>query len=66
LIDQYLVTADILLSGTKIRPTSASCPNFTHENCWAKFGDGSFCENNQCWCDRQIAFKTSDNRCGKY
>ncbi|CAF3000410.1 unnamed protein product [Rotaria socialis] len=64
--NRICTTVDIPLVGTKEPLSANSCTNFTTDNCIAKYGTDSFCENNQCWCNRKSSFNINDNRCESF
>lgn len=45
---------------------SSNCVNFTNDDCVAKFGEGAFCQNETCFCDRQSSFTTATGQCGMF
>ncbi|CAF0949210.1 unnamed protein product [Adineta ricciae] len=53
----------IPLKGTSIPSASTSCQSYTNENCVEQYGEFAFCQNENCYCNRQFSFINSDNKC---
>jgi hypothetical protein len=64
----FTETTSITLAGTLNVNASQStnCLNFANSDCTVKYGEQAFCQNETCYCNRDLSYVNADNKCGMF
>jgi hypothetical protein len=46
--------------------STTNCVNFTNDDCVALYGEPAFCQDEKCFCNRNLSFINADGKCGMF